>query len=380
MAKTKKRRDIEVYEDYWKFTAAWTDIYGQKFANGLKIIVNYIDQNKEALQENARENDDFYGSPLYTNLQNKIVTMADFKGSDASLSARKAINMFVKIGFIYPLLLGYHPMVKQFMNEKDKERKRIVYSKIFYENSSLASDVTIDNRNLKHISFFLRTLDKNRTISGNDFRALMVTDITMFRNGYLTKAELDSQYRYAIANEFEERKYNQIGHLRSYLKNFVDIKYDKQEDVFWFADDPDIVDTEVNLPYKRDPIRHRIYRDELIDESLELYGKKVCFFEKKPYKGLVASHIKPCHICLKEHNDDEAYDVNNGLLLGQNVDQFFNDFDVTFNDDGRMVFGKKVPESIKLEYQKNILDSAIMTEERKRYLAYHRRVFKERNE
>ena len=380
MAKTKKRRPIEIYENYWKFTASWTNIYGTKFNNCLNVIVNYIDHNLDALKENAEKNENFSSSSLYKNLQYKIVEMMDFQGEDATLSARKAINMFVKIGFVYPFLLGYHPMVKNYIRETDKEKKRIIYSKIFYQSSSLASDVTLDNRGMKHVGFFLQTLDKNRTLTGNDLRALMVTDITQYPNGYLTREQLDSQYRFAIANSFEERKYNQISHLRAYLQNFVDLKYNGTSEQFWFADDPDIVDKEFNVTYKRDPIRYRIYRDELKDESMELYGAKVCFFEKKPYKGLVASHIKPCHVCLAEHNDDEAYDVNNGLLLAQNVDQYFNDFDVTFTDAGEMIFGNKIPETIKAEFSKSRLAPEVMTAERKRYMAYHRKVFKERNE
>ncbi len=33
MADTKKRRDVEIYESYWKFTAAHLDITGTKFGN-----------------------------------------------------------------------------------------------------------------------------------------------------------------------------------------------------------------------------------------------------------------------------------------------------------------------------------------------------------
>ncbi len=58
----------EVYEDYWKFTAALTDICGNKFKNALSVIVNYIDQNKTTLEENAKEENNFNASPLYKEL------------------------------------------------------------------------------------------------------------------------------------------------------------------------------------------------------------------------------------------------------------------------------------------------------------------------
>ena len=104
MSNTKKRRDVEVYENYWKFTAAHLDITGTKFNNCLNIIVLFIDKNKTALEENAQSADDFKESELYKELQQQIVHISGFKGKDASLSARKVINQFVKIGFIYPLL------------------------------------------------------------------------------------------------------------------------------------------------------------------------------------------------------------------------------------------------------------------------------------
>ena len=176
MGNTKKRRDIEVYENYWKFTAAFTDIYGTKFNHCLNVIVNYIDEHRDALIANANSSEDFSSSYLYKNLQQKIVEMMDYKRSDGTLSARKAINLFVKIGFIKPFLVGYHPLVKRFINASD-EQKRILYSKIFYESSSLASGTTEDNTNLHHVSFFLQTLDYNKSLSNKDLTALMVTDI-----------------------------------------------------------------------------------------------------------------------------------------------------------------------------------------------------------
>ena len=168
---------------------------------------------------------------MYKTLQHKIVVTSGFKGKDASLSARKVINQFVKIGFVYPLLIGYHPLVKKFLLETNREKKEIIFSKIFYEASSLASDVTLDNRDFKTCKFFcLKTLDK-KWISKikNDIMALMVTDISNYKMGYLTREQLDMQYQYARANEFNERKYNQIAHLIGYFKNvFVDVKYDKK--------------------------------------------------------------------------------------------------------------------------------------------------------
>ena len=39
MGNSKNRPNKEYYEEYWKMTAAWTDIYGTKFNNSLKVIM-----------------------------------------------------------------------------------------------------------------------------------------------------------------------------------------------------------------------------------------------------------------------------------------------------------------------------------------------------
>lgn len=379
MSSTKKRRPVEVYENYWKFTAAHVDINGTKFNNCLNIIIRFIDKNKKMLIENAENGSNFSESKLYKILQKQIVEISGFKGSDATLSARKVINQFIKIGFVEPLLVGYHPLVKSFMLETNKEKRKIIFSKIFYECSSLASDATLDNRHLKHVNFLLKTLDKNGSLDSNDIKALMVTDISNYSKGYLTREELDMQYQYARVSEFDERKYNQIAHLISYLQRFVDLKYDKNEERFWFANDPQIAEKDFDESYARDGIKHRIYKEELKAESVSLYGNAVCYLNKKPYKTLIASHIKPCVDCLKEHREDEAYDVNNGLLLSPTLDSYFDKKDISFSEDGTILIGKNVDQAIRVDFEKLKLDEKVLNETRKKYLEYHRALFRKKN-
>lgn len=379
MGATKKRRDVEIYENYWKFTASHLNITGTKFNNCLKVIILFIDKNKDKLIENANSANNFRDSILYKELQQQIVDISGFKGKNATLSARKAINQFVKIGFVYPLLVGYHPLVKTFINETNKKKKCIIFSKIFYECSSLASDATIDNRELKHVNFLLKTLDKNGSLNKNDIMALMVTDITNYKAGYLTREQLDLQYQFAKISEFDERKYNQIDHLIGYLKRFVDLKYDKNEERFWFADDPIIANKDFEKTYVRDGVKHRIYKEALKEESKSLYGEAVCYFDKKPYKSLIASHIKPCADCLKEGNEEEAYDFNNGLLLSPTLDSYFDKQEISFTDYGNILIGNNVADEISKDFKKYKLDECILNEQRKKYLAYHRNLFYAKN-
>ena len=41
MARTKKRQEVEMYEEYWKLTAAWTDIMGPKFNSSLRVVLDW---------------------------------------------------------------------------------------------------------------------------------------------------------------------------------------------------------------------------------------------------------------------------------------------------------------------------------------------------
>ena len=378
MGKSKQRRSHEQYEDYWKITAQWTDIYGQNFFNALRIIINYIDANKSELEA---LDDSFEDSELYNNLQEKLGTAFDFKGdiADAKITARKGINQFVKLGFVYPMLKGYHPLAKKFINTTNKEEKQIIFSKIFYENSSFASGVTVDNRRLNHMGFLLRTLDKNKQLSDNDIQALMYTDIELYAKGYMTREELDSQFRASEADDFIDRKYNQKGHLISFLKKFIDLKVSSDSKKIYFADDPDIVEDEYDGKYHCDPIKLRIHRQELIEESVRLYGDAICYLEKKPYKGLRDSHIKAKQECVDEGKEELAYDVNNALLLSPNTDQYFDKHDISFDDQGNILIGKNVDATVRVELEKMHLDKKVLNDERKRFLEYHRRLFLEKN-
>lgn len=371
---SKKRRETEVYENYWKFTAAYTNLLGTKFHNCLSVTVMFIDSHKKEIQESAGKKDG-KTEELYRRLQERIVKMCDFKGKDGSLSARKAINQFVKIGFINPYMDGYHPLVKEFLRTEDKERKRVLFSKIFYEASSLASDVTVDKRELKHMAFLLKTLDLSGPLDKEDIKGLMVTDIRNFAKGYLTRSELNSQIRYADSCGFPDRKYNQISHLISHLKLFVDLSYDRENETFRFVDDPGIADGRERENKKRDGVRHRIFKEELKQESERIYGKPVCYLEKIQYKTLIASHIKPLQTCLDEGREDEAYDVDNGILINQIADSYFDKQEISFTDDGEILFGDRVEEAVRERLGRYRLDSAVMNDKRKQYMRYHRALF-----
>nr|WP_283250673.1 HNH endonuclease [Roseburia hominis] len=105
----------------------------------------------------------------------------------------------------------------------------------------------------------------------------------------------------------------------------------------------------------------------------------ICYACKLPWKGLVASHIKPLATCIRQQKMTEAYDKDNGLLLSPNLDAYFDKFDISFDDNGNILLGKDIPNDIKDIIKDYGLDIKILNEERRKYLKYHRNLFNEKN-
>lgn len=380
---TKKAKQNQQYDEYWKLTVEYTDIFGAQFNNTLKVIVKFIDDNIEKIKnidiekyKNKDKEEKNKFQELYGDLQSII--FAIYNKADLG-STRKSINQFVKLGFIAPYLKGYHKLTKRFLSipSSDKEMKKSIFSEIFYDNASFNSSVTNDNTNKKEINFLLKTLmyHPDKVLSKKDIIALMVTDLSSFSKGYLTIDELRAQYCYSEAIDFEDNKYNQIAYMFTFLNLMPDLTAHKDSGVA-FAEDGLVLS---DIDTTRDPYMHALYRNNLKLESKRVYNDVVCYVEKIAYKGLVASHIKPCHICLEELNTTEAYDYNNGLLIQQNIDAYFDKFDISFNDDGTMLISSDVDKNIAEKYCKYTLDKEILTAERLKYLSYHRNRFFEKH-
>lgn len=380
---TKIAKKNQQYDEYWKLTVEYTDIFGAQFNNTLKVIVKFIDDNIEEINNidiqkynNGDKEEKNKFQELYGNLQ--TIIFAIYHKADLG-STRKSINQFVKLGFISPYLKGYHKLTKKFLSisSSNKEMKKSIFSEIFYNNASFNSSVTNDNTQKKEINFLLKTLmyHPKKILSKQDLIALMVTDLSSFSKGYLTVDELKTQYNYSRAINFEDNKYNQISYMFSFLNLMPDLTAHKDIGVA-FAEDESVLS---DIDTTRDPYMHALYRNNLKLESRRVYNDVVCYVEKIAYKGLVASHIKPCHICLRELNTAEAYDYNNGLLIQKNIDAYFDTFDISFNDDGTMLISSHVDNHIVERYGRYKLDKEILTPERLKYLSYHRNRFFEKN-
>lgn len=356
---TKRSIKNQQYENYWKLTLEYSDIFGEPFNNVLQIMVNYIDANNLDTTDLTKE--------LYENLQNTIYAI--YPKVDMG-STRKSINQFVKLGFIQPYLKGYHKLTKQFIREQNSEKKQELFSKIVYENSKFNSAVT-EFDNVRQVNFLIKTLAYSGPLNEADLCALIsLKNISTIRKGFLTRDELESQKRFVEATGFDERKYNQKAYLYGIARRLTGV-FCKQRVL---SLDPD------NLPDSeeiktRDPYLHSLYKKALKDESKEIFGKVVCDFRQKEFTSYVASHIKP----FNESNPEEQYNVNNGLLLSRDIDILFDKFDITFDKEGNTIYGKRVSRELQEEYSCYKLDKRLLNEERVQFLEIHNQKFYEKN-
>jgi len=91
---------------------------------------------------------------------------------------------------------------------------------------------------------------------------------------------------------------------------------------------------------------------------------------------LIASHIKPYSICIKEGREDQALDYLNGLALTPTYDKLFDQGYITFKDNGDLVCGTLLSSYTweRLSINPNAKNNLrIYPEDRQEYLDYHRK-------
>ena len=90
-----------------------------------------------------------------------------------------------------------------------------------------------------------------------------------------------------------------------------------------------------------------------------------------------ASHIKAFNECSVE----EAFDINNGILMIANADALFDKHLITISDDGEIIFSYLLKNEYKLIQELKLTErvfKAILNNKRKEYLKRHREVFEEK--
>ena len=105
---TKKAKEEQQYDSYWKLTVEYSDIHGTLFNNVLDLIVKFIDNHRLASIDCTPE--------LNKKLQGIV---NEINPKEDMGSVRKSINQFIKLGFVNPGYKGYHPLTKKFLTCKD---------------------------------------------------------------------------------------------------------------------------------------------------------------------------------------------------------------------------------------------------------------------
>lgn len=341
------------YEEYWKLTNAFTDYNGKKFLDTLAVCISFIDEYK----------DESYSEEKYSRLQREVEKVNPIN----SISIRKSINQLIKMGFINSFLLSYHPQAKEYVEARTNKKRETLLSKIIYSNSSFNRAVNNDS-SIKQINFLIQTLIEIGKLSKEEIIALMLVDIESHKKPFISETELQKYVKEAIEIGFIERKYNQVGYLYNILGKLDDLVF-VNDDLYFKEDAQQIFGEDLTLiTKKREPYLHRLYKNQLQEECEEIYGKPLCVLEKLAYPILIASHIKP----FIQSNETEAYDPNNGLLLSRTIDSLFDLKYISFTDEGKMIFSKRISNDVKDFWKDYTLEPNILNEQRKNYLAYHR--------
>ena len=115
----------QIYENYWKYTAAFTDLNGVEFINVLRACVNYYDKHDIT-------------KISYEDLQGAVDIVHPMDGP----SIRKAINQLVKLGFLIPKMGGYHREALDYLKATNDNQRKNALSKLVYK-SLMANATTL---------------------------------------------------------------------------------------------------------------------------------------------------------------------------------------------------------------------------------------------
>lgn len=354
-----RNRVNQIYENYWNYTAAFTDFNGTKFRNSLKTIVDYLDAH-----------DGFYTQRLYDELQNKLQNEVPVSGKGWDATQRKRINQLVKLGFIYPFLRGYPKETLDFLNASTDRKRKSILSKIVYLHANFLNATTNDIRT-NQLQFFMKSLEDIGSLNEIQLATLMTINTQDYPKGYITKEDLERQYKEIDVEDFFQRKYNQVGHLKNVLSKLDDMAL--HDNVLYFKTDAErLFGDEETKKEVRDPYLQRVYKSELEEEScihFECENPK-CMLEGLSHPVLIASHIKPYSHC--KNNEDERFDVNNGLLLSKDFDSLFDLGYMTFNTDGEIIPSDVLGADLKNHLSKFRLHRDFINPKRMDYMRYHR--------
>ena len=368
-----KNRVNQIYEEYWNYTAAFTDFDGEKFLRAVRTCVEFIDATPGVYDPENKQDTRYKDLQIYFDKKCRVNAKQLI---DRTPSYRKMINQLVKLGIIKPFLSGYPAETLQLLDAKTSAKRKSVLSKIVYKYANICNATTVDLQT-KQLEFFLKSLEEIGQFTELDLATIMTVDIANYEKGYITKQELEEQYNTVDVEGFINRKYNQVGHLKNLLGKLDDLII-VNNTIYFETDAQRLFGNDFEKQKEcRDPYLQRIYKKELEEESMIFLESSTprCMLEGLDHPVLIASHIKP----YKVSNSQEEFDVNNGLLLSKNLDSLFDLGYITFNVDGTILPSKVLSNDMKEYLSQFKLNPYFINDKRMEYMEYHRKfVFEKR--
>ena len=358
MRNSKKRPAKEIYEDYCSLTLEYTNFKGQKFLNLLKTVVEDID---------SRNKNDI-SSEEYDLLQNKVLDINPKNAKDGKISTRKSINSLVKLGFVSSKLNNYHRLSKEYLiSPTDKYREKL-FSAIVVESANFAADVSSHDGRW-HVDFITSTLMRIGSLNKKQIIGLMTIDPLEYKAGFIDLDELNLASESASEDNFFERKYNQVSFVCNVLNKLEDFTFHNNK--LWFDDD---VKKRFQKELDNKLIDRNRYLDEkakaiLENENFQITGNKMtCMVNNIVYPTLISSHIKRSEKC----DRNEKYDHKNLILVCDEIDGPFDKGDISFDDQGNILFANNLSAEFKEKFKGMSLNQAFIDEHRLNYLKWNR--------
>ena len=363
--KTKIRPAQEIYEEYCKITLAYSDIHGEKFINALRVILEDIKARnfKEA------------SSKEFEALNEKVWEVNPVYGKDSDATIRKAINQFSKLGFVEPRLNDYHEDSPKYISSKSDEYRKVLFSFIVTEYSKFSTSYKNYNKpgaDNNYIPFITKTLMRAGELNEKQIIGLLTVDPTEFKDGYINLNDLNSKSEIAEREGFFKKKYNQVRFFKQILGRLENFSYSPtQEKLLGFKSDQ-------NKKYKKEIHNKKIPRESVKDliaykkvdlENLRIAGnKKICMVQNIEFPTIIHSHIKRS----KLSNFEEKYDPKNLLILSSEIDIPFDRGDISFEDNGNIIFANNIKDDFFEKFKNYKLNKAFLDKERKIYLKWNR--------
>jgi len=87
------------------------------------------------------------------------------------------------------------------------------------------------------------------------------------------------------------------------------------------------------------------------------------------------SHIKDFQYCIDNNLEKEAFDPDNGFYLNRDIDIYFNNGDLTWDDNGIILFADNLSkdEKDKFKNSNSNMNKEFLTPERLVYLEFHQK-------